>query len=305
MPLELDTDGIWTLLPKGFPEVSTFILSNGKKVNFSFPCTMCNVLIYDKYANRQYQSLVDPKLRTYEQRTEMSVFFEIDGPYRCMVIPASKEENKMLKKRYAVFSHSGKLHEVKGFELKRRGELKIIKIFQEEVFGKFLEGKTLQECYDACGEVADRWYDILETEGEYIDDQDVIDFIGESRFLSRNLSDYDGQKGTSITCAKRLSEFLGPEIVKDKGLNVKFIVSKLPVEAKVADRAIPTAIFETEEAVMKKFIRKWLKQPSLQDFNMRKIIDWDYYRERVAGTIMKIVTIPAALQKCMNPVPKI
>jgi DNA polymerase epsilon subunit 1 len=46
-----------------------------------------------------------------------------------MVIPASKEENKMLKKRYAVFSHSGKLHEVKGFELKRRGELKIIKIF--------------------------------------------------------------------------------------------------------------------------------------------------------------------------------
>ena len=38
---------------------------------------------------------------------------------------------------------------------------------------------------------------------------------------------------------------------------------------------------------------------------MRKIIDWDYYRERVAGTIMKIVTIPAALQKCMNPVPKI
>ena len=101
----------------------------------------------------------------------------------------------------------------------------------------------------------------------------MIDFIGESRFLSRNLSDYDGQKGTSITCAKRLSEFLGPEIVKDKGLNVKFIVSKLPVEAKVADRAIPTAIFETEEAVMKKFIRRWLKQPTLQDFNMRKIID--------------------------------
>jgi DNA polymerase epsilon subunit 1 len=192
MPLELDTDGIWTLLPKGFPEVSTFQLSNGKKASFSFPCTMCNVLIYDKYANRQYQSLVDRKLRTYEQRTEMSVFFEIDGPYRAMVIPASKEENKMLKKRYAVFSQSGKLHEVKGFELKRRGELKIIKIFQEEVFSRFLEGKTLQECYDACGEVADKWYDILETEGSYIDDVDIIDFIGESRFLSRNLSDYEG-----------------------------------------------------------------------------------------------------------------
>lgn len=54
VPLELDTDGIWTLLPKGFPEFSKFSLSNGKTVGFSFPCTMCNVLIYDKYANKQY-----------------------------------------------------------------------------------------------------------------------------------------------------------------------------------------------------------------------------------------------------------
>lgn len=52
MPLELDTDGIWTLLPKGFPENFNFQLKNGKKASFSFPCTMCNVLIYDKYANK-------------------------------------------------------------------------------------------------------------------------------------------------------------------------------------------------------------------------------------------------------------
>jgi DNA polymerase epsilon subunit 1 len=193
----------------------------------------------------------------------MSVFFEIDGPYRCMVIPASKEENKMLKKRYAVFSHSGKLHEVKGFELKRRGELKLIKIFQEEVFSKFLDGKTLQECYDSCGEVADRWYDILETQGEYVDDAELIQYIGEDRFLSKNLSEYNEQKGTMITCARRLADFLGPEILKDKGLNVKFIVSRKPIEAPVAERAIPTAIFETDESVMKKFIRRWLKDPGL------------------------------------------
>jgi DNA polymerase epsilon subunit 1 len=29
MPLELDTDGIWTLLPKGFPEQFTFKLNDG------------------------------------------------------------------------------------------------------------------------------------------------------------------------------------------------------------------------------------------------------------------------------------
>lgn len=130
MPLELDTDGIWTLLPKGFPENFTFTLNNGKKISFDFPCTMCNNLIYDKYGNKQYQTLVNKERLEYETRNEMSVFFEIDGPYRCMLIPASREEGKMLKKRYAVFNHAGKMTEVKGFELKRRGELKIIKIFQ-------------------------------------------------------------------------------------------------------------------------------------------------------------------------------
>jgi DNA polymerase epsilon subunit 1 len=46
-----------------------------------------------------------------------------------MVLPASTEEGKMLKKRYAVYHLNGKLAELKGFELKRRGELKIIKVF--------------------------------------------------------------------------------------------------------------------------------------------------------------------------------
>ena len=135
----------------------------------------------------------------------------------------------------------------------------------------------------------------METEGEYVDDQELIEYIGESRFLSRNLADYNAQKGTSITCAMRLSEFLGKEIVKDKGLNVKFIISKKPIGAPVAQRAIPTAIFETDENVMKKHVRRWVKDQSLNNFDMRTLIDWDYYKERVAGTIMKIVTIPAAL----------
>jgi len=59
----------------------------------------------------------------------MSIFFEIDGPYRAMIIPAAKEEGKLLKKRYAVYNPNGSMAELKGFELKRRGELKIIKIF--------------------------------------------------------------------------------------------------------------------------------------------------------------------------------
>lgn len=59
----------------------------------------------------------------------MSIFFELDGPYKCMVIPTSREEGKNLKKKYAVYDHNGRMCELKGFELKRRGELEIVKIF--------------------------------------------------------------------------------------------------------------------------------------------------------------------------------
>ena len=152
-PLELDTDGIWCLLPSGFPETFSLQTFSGKKITMSYPCSMLNLLIFDEFKNPQYQDLVD---NNYEIRTEMSVFFEIDGPYRAMIIPASVEEGKMLKKRYAVFNHSGKLTELKGFELKRKGELKLIKVFQEEIFDTFLSGTNLIECYKAAGQVADK-----------------------------------------------------------------------------------------------------------------------------------------------------
>ena len=257
---------------------------------------MCNVLIYDKYANPQYQTLVDPVKKIYETRNEMSIFFEIDGPYKCMMLPAAKEEGKMLKKRYAVFNNKGKMTEMKGFELKRRGELQIIKIFQSEVFEKFLAGTSIQECYNACGEVADQWYSILDTEAKYITDEELIDYIAESRMLSKPLSEYGKLKSTAVTCAKRMGELLGEELVKDKGLNVKFVICKKPLDVPISERTIPTIVFQTEPSIMRSYIKKWCNDYSITDFDMRSLIDWDYYKERVGSTILKIVTIPAALQ---------
>lgn len=80
-----------------------------------------------------------------------------------MILPASKEEGRLIKKRYAVFNFDGSLAELKGFELKRRGELKLIKVFQGEIFDQFLKGGTLHECYQAVAGVANRWLDMLDT----------------------------------------------------------------------------------------------------------------------------------------------
>jgi hypothetical protein len=38
---------------------------------------------------------------------------------------------------------------------------------------------------------------------------------------------------------------------------------------------------------------------------VRDILDWDYYRERLGNAIQKIITIPAAMQHVVNPVPRV
>lgn len=304
-PLELDTDGIWCIVPKSFPENYFFNLKNGKRLFLSYPCSMLNYKVHQKFTNSQYQNLSDPVRHKYITHQENSIFFEVDGPYRAMILPTSKEEGKGIKKRYAVFNEDGSLAELKGFELKRRGELQLIKNFQSDLFKVFLEGNDLQSCYGAVADVANRWLDILDTKGSMLEDEDLIELICENRSMSKTLKEYEGQKSTSITTAKRLGEFLGEEMVKDKGLQCKYIISNLPPNSPVTERAIPVAIFSAEISIKRSFLRRWTLDTSLEDFDPRAIIDWDYYRERVASVVQKIITIPAALQNIPNPVPRV
>ncbi|KAG8816446.1 DNA polymerase epsilon catalytic subunit [Serendipita sp. 399] len=301
-PLELDTDGIWCMLPGIFPENFTFKLSTGKTLFFSYPCTMLNHLVHAGFTNHQYHTLKDGR---YEVRSENSIFFELDGPYKAMILPSSKEEDKLLKKRYAVFNDDGSLAELKGFEVKRRGELQLIKIFQSQIFEKFLLGTTTEECYAAVARVADQWLDVLFTKASTLDDEELVELIAENRSMSKTLQEYGAQKSTSISTAKRLAEFLGDQMVKDKGLACKFIISAKPHGAPVTERAVPVAIFSAAESVKRVYLRKWLKDNSLTSFDLRSILDWEYYIERLGSVIQKLITIPAAMQGVSNPVPRI
>ena len=306
-PLELDTDGIWCILPSSFPENVT-VLTNDKtktKLNISYPGSMLNIMVQEHFTNDQYQTLEDREELVYSTRIENSIFFEVDGPYLAMVLPAAKEEGKKLKKRYAVFNFDGSLAELKGFEVKRRGELQVVKIFQSEVFDKFLKGHTLEECFAEVAKVADYWLDILYKKAENMGDEELFELIAENRSMSRKLEDYGEQKSTSISTAKRLAEFLGDQMVKDKGLACRFVIVKKPEGAPVTERAIPLAIFHSEASVKKHYLRKWLKDNSLVDFDIRPLLDWEYYIERLSSTIQKIITIPATLQGINNPVPRV
>lgn len=134
---------------------------------------------------------------------------------------------------------------------------------QAEVFDKFLHGSTLEECYSAVASVANRWLDLLDVSDLYnelysyslkpqqanqlmlsintyknifllqnqgidIADSELLDFISESSTMSKSLVDYGEQKSCAVTTAKRLAEFLGDSMVKDKGLHCQYIVAREP-----------------------------------------------------------------------------
>lgn len=308
-PLELDTDGIWCCLPSSFPDTYDLVLRTGgektRKVKFNFLCSTLNARIHSEFSNHHYQTLENPKTLEYSMRSECTIFFELDGPYKCMVLPTSTEEGKQLKKRYAVFGFDNKLHEFKGFELKRRGELKAVKDFQSLIFDTFLQGKTLVEAYAAAGSVADYFLDILDTKGVRLRDEELLELLSESRSMSKGVDDYEGQKSTSITCAKRLTEFLGSDSKSEKGLACRFIISRKPEGRPVAERSIPVQIFSASPAVQLRFIRKWCNDNSLLDVAMRDILDWSYYHTRLCAQFQKLISLPAYFQGVNNPIPRV
>jgi len=99
-PLELDTDGIWCILPGTFPDKYFLKTQSGGSIMVEYPCAMLNAAIHHNFTNHQYQTLTTTKdgTKQYDTRSECSIFFEVDGPYRCMVIPSGLEEGVLLKR---------------------------------------------------------------------------------------------------------------------------------------------------------------------------------------------------------------
>lgn len=112
----------------------------------------------------------------------------------------------MLKKRYCVWEHDGSIAELKGFELKRRGELRLVQVFQQDIFyhGHFLSGSNTEEVYKNLGSVQDRWLDVLDSRGVSLTDEEVFHLISEKKSMSKSVVDSGTQKSVQITTAKRL-----------------------------------------------------------------------------------------------------
>ncbi len=70
---------------------------------------------------------------------------------------------------------------------------------QGEVFKSFLNGTTLQQCYDAVGAAANHWLDIMDNQGADLHDADLFDLISESKNMTETLEDYGDRKSTAVS----------------------------------------------------------------------------------------------------------
>eukprot|EP00971_Amphidinium_carterae_P019125 376588-Amphidinium_carterae.1 len=83
------------------------------------------------------------------------------------------------------------------------------------------------------------------------------------------------------------------------------LVANKPYGASTTERAIPVKIFSADYDVKKQWLRQWLQDASLNDFDMRSVIDWDYYKDRLCAVFQKLISIPAAYQHMRNPCPRV
>ncbi len=63
-----------------------FQTRQGKDLKISYPCVMLNVMVAENNTNDQYATLVDPATRQYKTSNEMSIEFEVDGPYKVALL---------------------------------------------------------------------------------------------------------------------------------------------------------------------------------------------------------------------------
>ncbi|ORM39971.1 DNA polymerase epsilon catalytic subunit A [Babesia sp. Xinjiang] len=313
IPIELDTDGIWCMLPDVFPAVVDLEAKDGtsgsqgpKTVELEYMTTVLNRLIERQWTNDQYLEMED--VGRYRRVSRNEILFELDGPWHAMFLPASEKSEELLKKRYVVFNHQKQIVELKGFEIKRRGEMRMIQLLQEEVFPRYLLGSTKEEAYQNAASIGLSYRRSLDSRAANLEDDDMFDLLVARKTVKRPVAKQSNMKCFGITTARRLAElFKDDSYINDGNLCMSFLLASHPADAPRTARAIPIQTFKVDVSLRSQCLARWLKLQLSTAVNsgVRDILDWDYYREKLDTQMLKLVCIPAVLQGLENPVPMI
>ncbi|CAJ0840170.1 8436_t:CDS:10 [Entrophospora sp. SA101] len=272
-----DNDGIWCMLPESFPGNFTLQLSDGNELSFSFPCLLIN---YVTWTN----------LKVVNQQRDFNNYFEIDDGFRAVIMPKFDCNNR-LKNITIAFTKAGSLEENKKNDLVKFNEKNLMRFFEASILPEFLKGNSLEECYWHVNRLSENFLKIIILKGKSLSDNELIKYFSVKYNASPTIND-----SSSRAVINRMSEFLGDEILKESKITCHFVISSKPRNALLSQRAIPVDIFFAEEEVKKAHLRKWLGDPEMESFDVREIIHWGYYMEKLKLLIEKLVIAPACHQ---------
>ena len=208
-----------------------------------------------------------------------------------------------------MYGNDGGISELKGFELKRRGELEFIREFQRELFPVFIRGSKKQEAYALAAAVGERYRHMLQSKGAALrSESDLQRLLVARKVLGKSVACQALAKSMSITTAKRLAELLNNNTyLTEAPVSTQYLVVALPRGTEKTGRAIPVQLLQAQDSVKQHYLQKWLllspSDAALICNDIKQVIDWAYYAERLDVQLQKIITIPALKQGLNNPIP--
>lgn len=175
----------------------------------------------------------------------------------------------------------------------------------------FIQGHTKQEAYELAATVGKRFRYLFMSRGAAIQTEAGLERLLVARkVLGKSVEKQALAKSMSITTAKRLAELLNnPTYLSEAPVSTQYLVVSLPAGTEKTGRAIPVQLLQAPEKIKQMYLQKWLhlspSDAAAVATNIRQVVDWEYYAERLDVQLQKIITIPALKQGLQNPIPGI
>jgi DNA polymerase elongation subunit (family B) len=277
----------------------------------------------------------DDATQTFVSDPQCFIKFDYDGPFSMLFIQGEKRYTAYDRDKDDPTEQ--KIAEVKGMDRKRKGELPVIKAVEEWVDGAYKEASSYDEVYGNAVKAVETYVEQIKNRSldpHLLFEARDITSVSASQKAFAVLDDLERKgswnpekvpqctdlikKSVSKDIAKRVESAFGKKLstrhawcclrIVDLGISVddeepvQWIISKFPSNVgSITQRVIPTILFNADVATIRKYLKRWIGYDCPEKFTtesiMRDIIDWDYYLDRMAKKIHKIVLNPYSRQK--------
>ena len=285
LPLIVNSENIWTLLPFTFPQEVEF--KSGKKFNF------LESFINFKILKNLKQQV---KWKNECKEIEDKINFNIYGPFKALIVPSTLQENNHLRSRYLALNFDGTIY--KKSSLYEKKDFDFLSNLQKKLYLSFNYGNNLEECYCNLSKIIRESLDVIDNKGCFLTTNEICSLFSQYNILKNNGLEVADKNNIAFHIAQKITEIIDSQYYFNF-LEDKYIISIYPLNEPIYNRTIPISVFETQEN--KHLIKKWCKLD--KELDIREIIDWNYYKSCIEETVIKLIVLPSRGQQAGNYFP--